>query len=227
MSCFVLIGGKSIDRTNDFSLEEKIFASLNINNPKILFIGFAASILTKSITKFQSLVSNYKCEVKYLETLEEKVVDDYFNWAEVIYFGGGSASNLVKTTKNSCLYSAIINQLNKNKTFVGISAGAMLFCKAGMGDEYAYVDKFKINNYQMVTGLDILNITICPHYNHDGLWCYNEELKKYKCDSYAIEDDTAIVVSNEVRVYKVDNRQSVYKFDYQNDYLMIPLYEVK
>ncbi|MDE6407399.1 MAG: peptidase E, partial [Anaeroplasmataceae bacterium] len=113
------------------------------------------------------------------------------------------------------------------KLFMGISAGAILFSKFGMGDRYSYKDKGHNYNYQMVEGIGLLPITICPHYDHDGLDCYNVEVKHYPFDGYAIEDDTAILFQNSSIIFKQDQTKSVYFFDSKNNYLMSPIYEVK
>ena len=108
---------------------------------------------------------------------------------------------------------------------MGVSAGAMLFTKYAMGDEYIYTNNYHIYNYQMVKCLGLLNMIICPHYDHDGLDCFNSEVKLYNINAYALEDDTAIVVDEAIKVFKMDKRKSVYLFDKDKDYQMIPLYE--
>ncbi|MDE5856042.1 MAG: peptidase E, partial [Anaeroplasmataceae bacterium] len=117
--------------------------------------------------------------------------------------------------------------INTDKLFMGISAGAILFSKAGMGDRYSFKDKGHIYNYQMVEGLGILPITICPHYDHDGLEIYNKEVKNYPYDGYAIEDDTAILFKKSPVIFKQDKKKSVYHFDSKDNFLMRPMYEVK
>ena len=48
---------------------------------------------------------------------------------------------------------------------------------------------------------------ICPHYDHDGLDCFNSEVKLYNINAYALEDDTAIVVDEAIKVFKMDKRK--------------------
>ena len=76
----------------------------------------------------------------------------------------------------------------------------------------------------MVKCLGLLNIVICPHYDHDGLDCFNDEVAKYGMNAYALEDDTAILIDDDIKVFKMDKRKSVYLFDKDKDYQMIPLY---
>ena len=102
----------------------------------------------------------------------------------------------------------------------------MLLTKASMGDKYMYSDNFGNHNYKMVDCLNLLDITICPHYQNEDLIVYNDELKEYNCDAFGIEEDTMLVISdNKFYVIKESNNLSLYYFDKDRDYLMIPLYE--
>ncbi len=226
MAKFGLIGGKSPDHYN-FDLELKIFTCLNLHKPKILFIPYATyPNLILSIDKFKNITHNLNLEVRYLETLDENTVNELFAWADVIYFGGGDAKELVSIVKTSPILKNLLEACYSNKLFLGMSAGAILLSFAGMGDKYAYSDGVNYYNYQMVEGLGILKMTVCPHYNHNGLEKYNDEVKKYEFSSYALDDDTAILFNGNKRlVFKTNRGNSVYLFDYNNDYLMIPLYE--
>ena len=223
---FVLIGGRSISNLNNFELEDKILKYLDIIEPNILFIPFAAyKDINSSINKFNNLIKDYKCNVKHLIDPYQNNILELFEWADVIYVGGGSATNLVRIFKESGLDKILFNYKDSNKLYMGISAGAMLVSKEAMGDEYIYTNNYHIYNYQMVECLGLLNLVICPHYDHDGLDCFNSEVRKFDCNSYAIEDDTAILIKDSIKVFKMDNRKSVYLFDKNNDYQMIPLYE--
>lgn len=222
---FVLIGGRSIANLNNFELESNVFKHLNISNPNILFIPQAAyKDIYSSINKFKNLTKDYKGQIEYLIDLEESNIDRLFDWADVIYVGGGSATNLVRIANESPLSKYIYKYINSEKLYIGVSAGAMLVSKYAMGDEYIYTNNYHIYNYQMVDCLGILDFIICPHYDHDGLECFNDEVKKYNFNAYALEDDTAILVDETIKVFKIDKRKSVYLFDKENDYQMIPLY---
>ena len=223
MANIALIGGKSTHFLDDFILEKNIFDYLNLSKPKILFIGYAANDLELAYQKFLRLTAA-KYETKLLDDLTYQNTNDLFNWAVCIYFCGGDTKKLVAEVKNSILLEMIRNYLNSNKLFMGISAGAILFCLAGMGDKMAYNNAYHTYNYQMVEGLNILQMTICPHYDHDNRECYNDEVKKYPCNSYALEDDTAILVNDGIKVFKRDKTKSVYEFVFQNDYLMKAIY---
>lgn len=224
MASYLLIGGKTISSGADFSLEESAFKLLGLINPTILFIPYAQDILIAN-HKFQLITANYSGEILYMEENMNIITMDFlFSKADVIYFGGGSALNLISLVKNSNLLSLMKKYQNTNKIFAGISAGAILFCRYGMGDQYAYKNASSYYNYQMVEGVGFLDITICPHYDHDGLWCYNDVVWDYAYDGYALEDDTAILLADTIHILKKDKTKSIYYFS-QKKHKMIPLYE--
>ncbi|MDE6047491.1 MAG: Type 1 glutamine amidotransferase-like domain-containing protein [Anaeroplasmataceae bacterium] len=228
MAHYALIGGRSIPHLTDFTLEEKIFSHLNIRPNQILFIPLAAyPKMDDAIRKFKALVpKNYT--VDCLTNFQDKIdVALAIHNSDVIYFSGGCAEELVRLVREYKIDHILEAYKDTEKLFIGISAGAILFSKFGMGDRYSYKDKGHNYNYQMVEGLGILPITICPHYDHNGLDCYNEEVKNYPYDGYAIEDDTAILFQGSPIIFKQDNKKSVYLFDSNNTYLMSPIYEVK
>ncbi|MCI9652849.1 MAG: type 1 glutamine amidotransferase-like domain-containing protein [Acholeplasmatales bacterium] len=222
MADYALIGGRSPLYREDFTLEEKIFANLSLEPKQILFIPFANQNIEEAIQKFKALVPK-KFKVQYLTSLEN--AEEAFESSDVIYFGGGNAEHLVSFVQSTIVLDLILKYKERSKLFMGISAGAILFSVAGMGDQYSYKNGMHFYNYQMVMGLDILPITICPHYDHDGLDCYNTEVKKYSLDGFALEDDTAILINSHIQVFKMNPKKSVYMFHYDENYLMHALYE--
>ena len=228
MAYYALIGGRSIPHLTDFTLEEKILSHLNKKPNKILFIPLATyPDMEDAIIKFKALVPK-DYAIDDLTTFTDPVdIDMAIYNSDVIYFSGGCAEELVRLIKEYKIDWILERFKDTNKLFIGISAGAILFSKAGMGDRYSYKDNGHIYNYRMVSGIGILPITICPHYDHDGLECYNKEVKNYPYDGYALEDDTAILFKDEPIVFKQDNTKSVYQFDSKNNYIMKPMYEVR
>ncbi len=226
MAKYVLIGGRSVEFLEDFSLEEKIFESLGKSHPSILFIPMAShKNYESSIQKFRKLTKQSACKIEVLKDVNDSLLEQKIQAADVIYFGGGCAEELIYIVKHSPLGGYLKKYEASDKIYMGISAGAILFCNFGMGDRYVYTTGYQTYNYQMVEGLHILDITICPHYNHEGIDCYNQEVKHFTCDGYALEDDTALLIDKTIRIYKRTPKRSVYRFTYEKSYLMEPLYE--
>lgn len=225
MAIYALIGGRSIQNLTNPSLEKKILKFINKDKPNILFFPQAnINDMEKSYLKFKTLMNDVFANVDVIYDLNDKNLNEKLSWADVLYFGGGHADDLIKTVKNSQLYNLLFLY---DKLICGISAGAILISLSGMGDRYMYTNAYQNYNYQMVDGIGLVNVTVCPHYCHNGLWCYNDECKKYDVDGYGVEDDTAIIFKdNEIIAIKADKQKSVYKFDCKNDYRMQSLYEL-
>ena len=176
---FVLIGGKNKD-SNLNIIEDKSFKLTNIFKPKLLYVPLAAPNIEKSINKFHKLVSNLNIDITDLTYDNLANFDTLLNDSDIIYVGGGISDNLVKIFKDNGLDIILKKYLSSNKIYIGSSAGAMLVSKIAMGDKDMYSDNFHNYNYKMVNCLNILNISICPHYQNEDLIIYNDEVKKLK-----------------------------------------------
>lgn len=224
MAAYALIGGKSAENRLNFNLEEKIFSKLGISPKRILFIPQASLDIEHTVEGFLSIVPNIY-EVKVLLNLKE--ASSAFKSADVIYFAGGSAKHLVDVIRNARIDKLLESYRESSKLFMGISAGAMLFTKWGCGDQYIYKSGNHTYNYQMVEGLGILPITLCPHYDHDGMECFHDYVCQYPYDGYALEDDTAVLFADYISPLKLSRLKSIYLFEQKKKYLMLPLYEEK
>ena len=62
------------------------------------------------------------------------------------------------------MISLIEEAYNSGKVICGLSAGAIAICKYGCSDSRKYKE-FKLTR---VTGIGLVNLLVCPHYNLDG-----------------------------------------------------------
>ncbi len=221
---FVLIGGKANKEILTNNIEKEIIKLSKKEKPTILYCGFAAKTIEKSNNKFLKLVENLNCEIIFMDYNNITTFENLLIKSDILYIGGGVSDDLVDIFKNNKLDIILKNHINDDKIFAGSSAGAMLYTKASMGDKYMFLDNFHNYNYKMVNCLNILNITICPHYQNEDLIIYNDELKKYDCDAFGIEEDSALVIDgNKFYCLKEENKVSVYYFKKDEDYKMISL----
>ena len=221
---FVLIGGKANKQLLTNNIENEIIKLTKKEKPTILYVGYAATNLEKSNNKFRDLMKNLNCEILFMDYNDINSFEILLNKSDILYIGGGVSDDLIEFFKANKLDVILKNHINDNKIFAGSSAGAMLYTKASMGDKYMFLDNFHNYNYKMVNCLNILNITICPHYQNEDLIIYNDELKKYDCDAFGIEEDSALVIDgNKFYCLKEENRVSVYYFKKDENYRMISL----
>jgi dipeptidase E len=223
MARFFLIGGKDDDLKSNF-IEKKLLELSFKDNPIMLYFSAASKDNNKSINHFINTFANLKVNIIVVTlTLKEysfNELDDLFDKADIIYFGGGNTDVLRNIVSKNNVDKLLLKYLNSNKIYAGISAGAILLCKSGMGDSYSYVDNFKTYQFKMVKGLNILDFSICPHYQKDDLYVFNDEVKDCNL-AYGIEDDTAIYINKFVNVFKANKKHSVYEF---KNSLLKPIY---
>lgn len=237
MAVFALIGGKRNNVKITNRIEEHLVSLTKKENPTILFCPFAQiHNIYRSINRFKALMANFKCRIVNMTFENLTDFDLLLSNCDIFYVDGGWCDDLVSFFKKNHLDVILSKHLNDNIIFAGSSAGAMLYTRASMGDRYVYYDNFHNYNYKMVDCLNILNITICPHYQNEDLILYNDEVKKYDCDSFGIEEDTMLVITNNITddnnlsynrfyVIKEEGCLGIYQFDRSLGYQMIPLYE--
>lgn len=227
MAIFALIGGKRNNEKITNRIEEHLLSLTKKENPTILFCPFAKlNDINRRINRFNEKMAKFKCNIINMTFDNLGCFDSLISNCDIFYVDGGCCDELVSFFKKNNLDKILLSHINDNIIFAGSSAGAMLYTKASMGDSHMYYDNFHAYNYKMVNCLNILNITICPHYQNEDLILYNDEAKNYNCDGFGIEEDTMLVIdNNRFYVIKEETKLSLYQFDSSNNYKMVPLYE--
>ncbi len=223
---YFLIGGKDDDLKSNY-LENVLVTLTKKINPTILYFPTASVDSKSSISHFIHTFDNILVNIVQVRLFSQKYtfeeLDNLFLKADVIYFGGGNTQKLREKILEHKINELLIKYEDSNKIYAGISAGAIIYTREGMGDSYAYLNGLDVVNYKMVKGLNLLDIKICPHYQKKDLYIFNDETKDTRL-SIALEDDTAILIrDNKIQgVYKANLKHSVYQFSYG---VMSPLYE--
>ena len=221
-----LIGGKSKDSLEN-RIEKILFSYSKKEKPTVLFCPYATiNKIDSSILKFHNLVKNINCEIIDMTLDNINNFEELLIKSDILYIAGGVSDDLVSLFRKYHLDEILKKYLNSDKIFIGSSAGAMLFTNVSMGDKYMFSDNYHNYNYKMVDCLNLINISVCPHYQNEDLVIYNDEIKKYNLPSFGIEEDTCLVIdNNDIFVIKDYQNKSIYYFDNKNHYKMIPLYE--
>jgi len=215
MARYYLIGGKDDDLKSNF-IESQLVNLIKKEKPYMLYFSTGMKDDLRSINHFLSTFEGLNINIKVIKLIKENVdidkLDEEFNKADIVYIGGGNTDFINKTFKNLSIDKLFFKYSDCNKVYAGISAGAIMYCNSGMGDSYSYKDHDRIYNFKMVNGLGLLDTYVCPHYQKDDLYIYNDEIKD-KDIAYALEDDTALLLDNDNKiVYKANKRHSVYQF---------------
>ena len=210
---FYLMGGETPGKTKLYEIMLKITGK---DNPKILYFPNASVDYQNSFERFKKQTDGFNC---YIELFSNQDVS--FNDYDILYFGGGITQKIVFELRS--LKDLIIKS---NCLLAGSSAGANMWFLAGVGDFYSYYDNFHTYNYKLIKGFGAINATFCPHYQKEDLIVYNDMVKEYEADGFALENDTALFLNDSYfEIFKQNNASSAYWFKRTENYKMIPLYE--
>jgi len=121
-----------------------------------------------------------------------------FHAADLLVFGGGTASHLMEWMKKSGV-AEILPQLLKTKVYMGISAGSMVTSKTMSLTSQNILYYEQTGNFKPIKGLGFVDFEIRPHLNSPSFTKvridYLAELaQKNPATFYAIDDNTAVQV---------------------------------
>ena len=214
MVTFCLIGGKQNKSPMTNRIENHLVGMTNKINPTILYFPFAMPNYEKSNNRFKEIIGDLKCNVIYMTPDMISDFDKLLNDSDILYIGGGISDNLIKMFRDLNLDIILKKYINTDKIYAGSSAGAMLYCKASMGDKDMFYDNFHYYNFKMVDGLGLLDLGICPHYQNEDLIFYNDVIKKYDFDAFGLEEDSAVIIKdNKFYCIKEEPKVSAYYFN--------------
>lgn len=217
MNKYVLIGGGNVGRGNTSYeteiIDNEIVKLTNKEKPNYLFIGLASSFSDSYYDTMKKIYKDLGCETYYLKMKNiinnPDIVEDKIKNADIIYFCGGDSIKLVHDIKKH-----LIDKLLKEKDnciFVGMSAGAILFCKKGYSD--SLILRGEADIYDYVDGLGLVDIIISPHYDDEKK---KNELKSEINDIvYGIPSKTCLIIED--NKYRVLGEDKVYKCYKENN----------
>lgn len=214
---YYLIGGKDDDLKSNY-IEKQLLSLVNSAKVNILYFPTAMKDNLRSINHFINTFNGLSVNINVCELFNKLYsdleLDNMFNLADIIYIGGGDTRVLVDKFKELNIDKLLIKYQTSNKIYAGISAGAILYSISGMGDSDAYVDHNRTYNFKMVEGLGLVDLYVCPHYNKEDLYIFNDEIEEYPL-ALALEDDTAVLIEEgKIHSFIANTKHSVYKFEY-------------
>lgn len=191
------------------SIEEALLDLLGkpFKNSNITFIPTAANVEKDSAEWLEEDINNFRklgfkeLEIIDISTVDKEIWHESFKNADVLVFGGGNVKYLLDWMELSGVTDALA-ELLKTKVYVGISAGSMVTAKntsLSISDILYYEET---GNLKSTPGLGLVDFEIRPHLNSPDFpkvkLDYLEELANDAPNTfYAIDDNTAIVISND------------------------------
>lgn len=220
MKKLMLIGGGEVGRGHTSyetkEIDEEIVRMTQKEKPIFLFIGLASSFSDSYYDTMKKIYKELGCTCTYLKKKNiinnPDIVKNKIESADIIYICGGDTIKLIEDIKNYEIDTLLEDALNKGTVLAGISAGAILLSQGGYSD--ALILRGESENYEYLSGLNFVNINICPHYksneNKDSsLMNYLDSHNKEKM--YCLENCTALkILDNSYQVLKSNPTKNVY-----------------
>lgn len=193
-------------------MDVEIVKLTNKENPHLLFLAHAMSFsLEIQESYFYTIKKIYEklgCSCKILKTTELSDLDklrEMFEWADIIYEGGGDTGSMISLWKKYRIDTLLVDAWNNGKVICGVSAGAVCWfnsCNSDMGLE----DKM----FEEVSCLNWINLFLVPHCNEDGRYeSSKSQLKENNligllmsnCSAIEIIDDKYRIIVSDATSY--------------------------
>lgn len=223
MAKYVLIGGGEVGRGKTHyetkKIDESIVKLANKPNPNFLFVGLASSFSDSYYDTMKKIYTDLGCNCQYLKKKNilnnPDIVSKKITSADIIYFCGGDSIKLINDLKKYELVSLLKEKAKTDCILVGASAGAIMLCKSGLSDSRMLREE--TDDYELISGLNFVNVSICPHYN-----IRKKELKRILAIDlkkvYGLENNTALIINGkDINYIKSSNLTNIYLCYYENE----------
>ncbi len=202
MGKFMLIGGGDVGRgrTNYETglIDLEVVKMTQKDNPNFLFVGLASNFSDSYYDTMKKIYQELGCTCSYLKKKNilnnPDIVKNKIKMADIIYFCGGDTIKLVNDLKEYGIDSLLKEAIEKGVVVAGMSAGAIMACYSGYSDALKLRDEK--DSFSFVSGLNFLDIVICPHYekNSEKDLELKEDLVGENMLVYALENGVALKV---------------------------------
>ena len=219
MGRIIAIGGGELRNGDTFEIDKMIVQAAEKKSPKFLFIPTASNDAEGYI---ETMVSIYGgklgCEVSALKLHEnpptKEEIRSMILGADIIYVGGGNTKKMMAIWKELSVDEYLKEAYEKGIVLSGLSAGSICWFKAGHSDSDT-LENGEIKPYSMVSGLGLIPMFHCPHFNEEGR--ADDFVKKVQTTGMtglALENNTAIDLHNNTyRIIKTDKYAYAYKLE--------------
>lgn len=156
--------------------------------------------LIDNFRQFQDLGLK-ELDIVDISALPKKDIIKRFKSADILVFGGGNTFHLMHWLEKLAT-NKDLRELFKTKVYFGISAGSMISTSNLILSDSNRLYSEYAGQVDRIDGLGLVDFHIRPHFNSPYFQDVNDEnlkniSKDFKEPIYAIDDDSAIVVSND------------------------------
>lgn len=173
MKHIVAIGGGEIGRpgypieTNE--IDKRIITLSGKTNQKVLFLPTAS---TDSASYCETFKQHYGdrlgCDVSVLSMYSKPartIIEQAIESADIIYVGGGNTLKMMMLWRRMGVDELLTRAHERGAVLCGLSAGAICWFKGGLSDSRSFSSGGKVWSYIKVSGLNLVDILICPHFD--------------------------------------------------------------
>lgn len=202
-------------------IDKEIIRLTGKSNPNFLFIGLANLYADRYYDVMKNIYGNmYDCNTDYLTNDEHKNIDiakSKFEWADIIYVGGGNTLKLMTVWRKYGIDKLLIEAYKNDKVLCGVSAGGICWCDYGNSDSRRFTSQS--DKLIRVKGLGLVNILFCPHINTEPHRA--DDLKRmmkttYKIPAIALDMGALEIVDNKYRILTIDDTAAADKYYWKN-----------
>jgi len=221
MRKIVAIGGGDIGRpghpVETAKIDREIIRLADKTRPRLLFIPTASSdsaLYSEIVQKHFGKRLGCKVDVLYLlrEKPSKKEIEKKVFSSDIIYVGGGNTLKMMNRWRETGLDKIIRRAYERGIVLSGVSAGAICWFKSGNSDSRKF--KNPKAGYIKVSGLNLVNLLCCPHYDteKDRKADLKKMMSKTPGIAIALDNCCAIeIVDGKFRIICSKNSANAYK----------------
>jgi len=217
MGRIIAIGGGEIRHGDTFEIDKIIVESTNLEKPKLLFIPTASDDAQGYIDSMKvAFGDKLGCVVSALKLIEsplsDKEIRDRILSSDIIYVGGGNTKKMMEIWKQYYVDVYLKEAFDLGVVLSGLSAGSICWFDSGHSDSDT-LDSGEIQPYTLVSGMGLIPMLHCPHYNEEGrAEDFSLRVQDTGTIGLALDNYTAIdILDDTYRIIKSDKYAKAYK----------------
>lgn len=144
-------------------------------------------------------IKNLGINIIELDLKNKKIseIEEVIEKADVVWVNGGNTFYLLYWVKKSGFTRVIKKFIDKNKLYVGLSAGSILASPTIEVADWKGLDDPKVVDLKDLNSLNLVDFHIFPHYKEEWEEVIKENESKLKGKLIRLKDNQAIVVEDE------------------------------
>ena len=206
MGTIVGIGGGELRLRETLAIDKEIVRLAKKPRPKALFIPTASGDAEGYWQTFKDIYGCVLgCDTSVLRisrvALTPQEIERAVFSSDLVYVGGGNTLKMMRRWRALGLSDILKSAFDRGVLLTGISAGAICWFGKGHSDSLSFYNPLSWR-YIAVTGLGLVDATLCPHYDQteDGRSrreSFHSHITRRGGTGIALDNNCAIVVNDD------------------------------